>query len=455
MPTTQQKTRFTLSRYVVAFATAAVVTAPPVDAAPDPYKDARSTGMGMTGVAASNSLFSALHNPALLALPADGEKSGLLVFPSLGIQATMDEDLIDDIDRFQDEDRWETLEQAIDDLNAATGGNDVNLIRTRLQAVVDAANAVNSDLSALDNSAAHGSIGVLTGFGRSSRQWAWAAHFSSSADVLVIGRYNDQAEVERLVSEAEALLAINNPTPGDLNTDLADITDDPTSEGEVMGIAVSEVGITLANTFTVAGRDFQVGITPKYQEIRSFYYLADIDNFDEDDFDSARNETDKRGFNLDLGLAYRFGSEQQYTAGFRARNLISRDLTTVELVDAQNNRRRETVELKPHVSLGFAYAASDWTATADLDLTRNSASGFEDDRQYLAIGGEYDALDWLQLRGGIRYNLASGAADSSDIEPDTTFTLGLGFSPGWFHGGLSAVVAENTYGGVLEFGILL
>lgn len=421
-----------------------------IQAAPNPYNDARSSAMGFTGAASARSVGAVLKNPALLAAPHPEHLSGWgLTLPSVGANALADEELVDTADDFQGNNRWDDLERAIDELDTAANGGTEPEIRTALDEVASQARIVDRDLTKLDDSTLRGSGGGMIGFVMPSPKLAFGIYVTGYLDVFALGRYEDSEQVNELIDNANTLLD-TDPTLVDIND--FDLTVDPESEGEVIGMSVTEVGIPLAHEFQIGERFFQVGVTPKFQEIHSFLYIANIDGFEEDDFDTEDQETSTSGFNLDLGFSHQFGSDGQYTVGLMTRNLIKKELMSVEVTNAQGQTVSRMLTLEPQATLGIAYTGSSLTLAADLDLTENSASGFEPDRQYLAVGAEYDFAHWVQVRGGLRHNLASGSNLSSELESDTVATFGLGFSPGWFHIDLSGMAGSDEYGALLELG---
>ncbi len=59
------------------------------------------------------------------------------------------------------------------------------------------------------------------------------------------------------------------------------------------------------------------------------------------------------------------------------------------------------------VTAGIAHKSEYHVVTAEIDLTRKEAFGFEDDTQWVALGAEFDAVRYAQLRAGVRDHLAS------------------------------------------------
>src|SRR5690606_4820421 len=229
----------------------------------------------------------------------------------------------------------------------------------------------------------------------------------------------------------------------------ADLDRDLKSRGRVLASAVTEAGISIAHSFSLANGDaVQVGVTPKYVQLRTFQYTETVSGFEDDDFDSDEYETDKSGFNLDIGAAYAFGAENQWNAGVVVKNLIP-----MELDSAQSHPTEEkyTLELNPMVTAGIAHKSDYHVVTAELDLTKKEAFGYEDDTQWLALGAEFDAWRYAQLRAGVRHNLASND-DNDGIEEDTQFTAGLGLNIIGVRVDIGALYSSADVGAALELG---
>ncbi|MBO6851056.1 MAG: conjugal transfer protein TraF, partial [Marinobacter sp.] len=161
-----------------------------------------------------------------------------------------------------------------------------------------------------------------------------------------------------------------------------------------------------------------------------------------DDFDDDENETKDSGFNFDLGAAYSFGEQNEWNAGAVVRNVIPMDLDSVS--------GRE-MTLDPMVTAAIAYRGTFHVVTAELDLTKREAFGYEDDTQWLAVGAEFDAFRYAQLRAGIRQNLASN--DNNDgIEEKTQLTAGIGLSPFGARLDIGMLFSDAEVGAAIELG---
>ncbi|MGO3229189.1 MAG: conjugal transfer protein TraF, partial [Oceanisphaera sp.] len=108
------------------------------------YFDARNDAMGGVGVASSHYGVAALVNPALVAKDDKITDDFSLVLPSIGIQASDKDDLIDAFDDLSDS--YDRFEQDID--NAGVSG------------AQQSAKAVADDLRAIDNKQVDANVGV-------------------------------------------------------------------------------------------------------------------------------------------------------------------------------------------------------------------------------------------------------------------------------------------------------
>lgn len=227
------------------------------------------------------------------------------------------------------------------------------------------------------------------------------------------------------------------------------LDDDLTSNVQIVAVGVTEIGLTFSREFEVLGENVSFGITPKLQTIKTFNYVASVDDDDIEEEDITDTEQDFSSFNLDAGAAYQFGSSNQWQVGIVAKNLISKEYET------ESNANTITGEVtKTKISLdtqfrGGVSHTTDWTVIAiDVDLMENDPVAFEEPTQYAAIGAELDLFDTLQLRAGYRTNLSVSDASIASI--------GLGLSPFGVHLDIAAMAnpsdPEKEAGVAMELG---
>ncbi|MFB2704485.1 conjugal transfer protein TraF [Marinobacter shengliensis] len=388
-------------------------------ASPQAPISARSFAMGGTGVAVAHPSAAPLANPAMMAAPQhDWADDFGLMLPSVNARFADEEEVVDQIDDIQD--TIDELEQSINSLNQGSAQDNAGKLREQLQ---------NFDRDTVRVNAGLGLAVALPGPSLSVGVMA-----NGNLTATVRGEYSENDDARLAAVEAGIL------TPG--------ITDELESRGSILASAVAEVGLSFARSFELNnGEQLQLGITPKYIELRTFQYTERVSRFDDDDFDGDEFETDKSGFNLDIGAAYAFGENREWNAGIVARNLIPMELDSAQ---ARGEEKR-TLELNPMVTAAIAHKSDYHVVTAELDLTKKKAFGFEDDTQWLAVGAEFDAWRYAQLRAGIRHNLASNS-DNDGIEEDTQFTAGLGLNVLGARLDIGALYSSADVGAAIELG---
>ena len=273
-----------------------------------------------------------------------------------------------------------------------------------------------------------------------------------------------------LGTQVEAQLATTNEELEDLNTfsktsgdtviigtdtggNLV-ITEDPelTSNVQIIAVAITEIGLTLSSNFSIAGENIAIGITPKLQTIKTFNYVANIENEEIDEEDVKDTEQDFSDFNVDIGMAYQFGQDNQWQAGLVAKNLLSKEYETISNDYGTINEPQVNttiVSLDTQFRAGISHTTN-WTVIAiDLDLMANDPVAFEAATQYASIGAEFDLFDTIQLRAGYRTNLSVSDASVASV--------GLGFSPFGLHLDIAAMANPNSpqkeAGAALELGL--
>jgi len=395
--------------------------------------------MGGTGVAIAHPAAAGSTNPAMMASEQhDWADDFGLILPSVNARAADEEEAIDQVDEIQD---------VIDGLESQIAAFDPNT--SDPQPLQDGAADLRDRLTAFDRD----TMRVNAGLGLS------LAVPGQSLAVGVFSNANLTATVRGDVSDNDVSLlnAIATATsPGDVDTAIDQVTNPDgtlnlTSQGKILASAVAEVGISFARQFELANGDqFQLGLSPKYVELRTFQYTESVSGFEDEEFDSDESQTDKSGFNLDIGAAYAFGDENQWNTGVVVKNLIPMELDSAASRPLLGEEVR-TLELNPMVTAGIAHSGDYHVVSAEIDLTKKEAFGFEDDTQWLAVGAEFDAFRYAQLRAGVRHNLASND-DNDGIEETTQFTAGVGLNILGARLDIGALFSDAEVGAALELG---
>ncbi len=403
----------------------------PVFAAPSAFSDARSFAMGGVGVASSAPAAASFFNPALLAVKHSSARDDFgMILPSINVTAADEDDLIDSVDDIQERKLFDKFQQAVDAAKA-------NPNSSTIQSAIDATNELNTELKKIDNKAMRVDFGLGMAFAIPGETYAGALFTDATGKAVIHTNYLDGALLDGILND----LNTSNTTALPNNAD--DLL-----KSEVVGVAagVHEIGVSVATRFNVAGLPVAVGVSPKMMKLVSYRYTASANNFDEDDVEDSNYETTANKLNLDLGAAVMFGDQQQWTAGVSIRNLIPVDIRTVPTgAGAVSNK----IKIEPNVKIGLAHKADLHTLAVDLDLTPNRAFSFESDAQFLAVGAEFDAWNWAQLRIGGRYNFASDVRDDGSRP---TLTAGFGLSPFGVHLDLAAMANQTDVGAAAELG---
>ena len=389
-------------------------------ASPQAFMSARSFAMGGTGVAVAHPSAAPSANPAMMAAEQhDWADDFGLMLPSVNARAADEEEVIDQVDDIQDQ-----IEQ-FEDLKFSNQAD----AQAKARQLVD-------NLEAFDRDTMRANAGLGLGLAIPSNSLSFGFFANANLTATVRGEL-DENDLDLLNDIANG---VRPPATTDLDTEL-------NSRGRILASAVAEAGISIAHSFMLSnGNALQLGVSPKYVQLQTFQYTEEISDFEDDDFDSDEYETDKSGFNLDIGAAYAFGAENQWNAGVVVKNLIP-----MELDSAQNHPSEEkyTLELNPMVTAGIAHKSDYHVITAEVDLTKKEAFGYEDDTQWLALGAEFDAWRYAQLRAGVRHNLASND-DNDGIEEDTQFTAGLGLNIIGVRVDIGALYSSADVGAALE-----
>ncbi|MGS0728151.1 conjugal transfer protein TraF, partial [Shewanella sp. 0m-11] len=253
------------------------------------YYEARSDAMGGAGVAASNKEGAAFVNPALLAINAHKDNSAVLLMPVLGIDMADSDDMIDKFDSLIDS--YDGLADAIDTGNSG----DINQFRDDLVA----------DLESLKGTSAYASAGLGFSVAIPHQRMPMAIFYKTYVNAVGVANIA-QSDINTLNN-----LDPNNPPQ------ISDLD----SQGQVVGGAVSDLGIALSFPLSIVNMPIAVGISPKFQRVDTYNYIANANNFDASDFDDVKYRNDETNFNLDIGVALQ--PFEGLTLGLSGRNLIS------------------------------------------------------------------------------------------------------------------------------------
>ena len=411
-----------------------------VQAAPPTFQDTRAMGMGGTGVASARPSGAGFINPALLANQhGEWHDDFALTLPSANARFADDEDVPDEIDAIQD--TILALESSLSDLQSAGDIEDVQSEAGRLA----------DQLADVDGDTMRGDLGVGTSLASPDPNIAIGFHASGQLRASIQGQV-DPDDIDALRTFAEA----DSPDPTDPEVqDALDTVENPGSRGRVLASAVVETGLSFARQFQIQNERVSIGVTPKYVQLRTFDYVENVDDFDDDDFDASEHETKESNLNLNVGASMQLGENDQWTLGGSVRDLIPMSLDGRERIPGDNEDleidQRE-LNIRPQVTVGVAHSSGWHTLAADLELNKREAFGYEADSQFLSLGGEVNVIDWINVRGGLRQNLASEKG-ADGIEEKTQLTAGVALSPWALRIEAGALVSADEIGASAELGM--
>ena len=412
--------------------------------------DPRSMAMGGAGVAVANVATAPFFNPALLNATHDDDFA--IELPIIGVRVHDSDNFVGSMNDFQDnsaildsDDNF-VIDSRINSVNSSIQALNWAQAETELRLIADDARELSKGLSTLSDKAIGAEAGAAIVAGIPSKNLGIALSISGWGAGGGIAHYRDAETLHGLADDMDAYAAcIDAPGGCDLNAlsleyvtvANGEVTFDTetnvSSTVDIRAIQVTEFALSFAKTFTLSGKEFSAGITPKYRKIQVFDYRADVNTADEDDFDAADHTEEYDNFNLDLGIAKEYGNG--WRTGFVVKNIIPVTFET---------RLGNDIELSPQARIGLSHQKKWMTAAFDLDLTRNEAVSFEHDTQFASFGIELNAANWAQIRAGYRANLAESAGSVASV--------GLGLSPFGVHIDLAVAGSDDELGASMQLG---
>jgi hypothetical protein len=354
--------------------------------------EARSLGMGNVRVATADIATAPFANPGMLSFQRSREDFALLV--GLGAFLNDNDNIVDKIDDFQTA------------YNNGQAGDPGEALRA-----LDIAQSMLGDVIAPETT-------LLFSTGFSAKKWAFAV--SGRADAIAAGTVKTTD--------------VNDPAQYDL---------------VIEGILTSELGASLARNFRAFGYKMALGVTPRYIMVDSAYFSESLTTVDSGFNDLLKDEnTRDLGDFTTFDIGFVMGLTKHMQIGLVATNLVSHKINFVNSAGEP-----AVLSFDKQARLGFAYRTNLFTLGADLDLIESDALLTSADFQALkkknfSLGGEFNLLDFMQLRIGAQKNLADGISDAAK---DNLYTAGVGF---WFGFNLDlALVSQNeSLGAFLQTG---
>lgn len=394
------------------------LSASPARALPFGSFSPRAQAMGGAVVAAGTASDAAFANPALLGAAAEHGHFALAV-PILTVETANARNFRNKLDDVQ---------SAYDQVRAtfpacATG----SCTAQQKAAAIAALDTLNGRLAAISGEPVEGDLFGGISIGIPGHE----AGIALFADSRVVGDAQANYDSRDQQNILAAITAIQNGLAPPV---------DPSSPGNIYsnavfrGAVVSEVGLALAHRFARAdGGGLSVGFAPKLQRVQTIDYTESIDtaSFGRN---TGRSYT---GANLDAGVVEQLG--RHWRVGLVGKDLVSHTYRT-----AAGNR----IRLRPSYRAGIA-RSGDWlTLAADYDLSTNRPiGGLGGDTRFLSLGAEFNVLDTLQLRVGVRDNTATSRTFKHAV------TAGFGLRILGAHVDLAAMKGGRELGAAMQAGV--
>jgi len=380
--------------------------------------DPRSMAMGGAGVAIGDAAMAPFFNPALLSVTRD-EDDFSMNLPIAGVRAYDPEDFQDSLDSFQDGGYIDTLDASILAFNNIDPQTDPAGAAASLRIVAGDGSTLSTELTTLDQKPIQAEIGAGLVIGIPSKKYGGAFYANGWAAVGGVVNYRDDATLQEF---SASLTDVANcyddiaaggtcdpntlssryfdPNTGEVTFDSTDLTS--TVDMQVVGFA--ESGLALGTQFGDGPGSWALGVTPKYVKVRLYEYSADVNSADAGDADGDDYLAEYSHVNFDIGLAKNYNNG--WRSGLVVKNIISHtyDFKNAPAPGQETVPTGNSITLKPQARLGISHQNGWSTVALDVDLTANDPAGFEEKSRYVALGGELNAWDWIQLRAGYRVN---------------------------------------------------
>ncbi len=379
-------------------------------AAPFTPFEARGFAMGGAGVASSEHAAASLYNPALLAIKSETTRFSFIA-PSIGLRATGNDGAVKSVQDFNDNGSIDGFDTAATNFSNQldrylNSQDNAAAFQTSAQNLKTASDQLLRDLNAVNQKAFQlGAGGTLA---LAFPRWEYKAAVSVSNETFArITTDVAQSDVNQIgttinnIVDATNEIITNNNTNGpkareviDSNGNLILGNGDLQSKAHVLGVSVTDIGVSMAREFNLKDQAFMVGITPKIQQVTT---VATDTSVDADSISLSKNKKSYTGINIDVGIAKQFdeGQLQNVRVGLVVRNLIPHTYKTFDVT--------QDVKMAPQVRVGAAYTHPFFTVTSDLDLTSNKIVGQGSEAsQIWAIGGELNAWSVAKIRAGYR-----------------------------------------------------
>ncbi|MEE9333842.1 MAG: conjugal transfer protein TraF [Granulosicoccaceae bacterium] len=389
--------------------------------------DARSIALGGSTISNGSGVHGALENPAtLMHLQNLGERAHFQMGASVDLRDSANvADIVD-----ENPDLVDDFETEIDALSGQTVSCDIITANADTVCLTDtaelgalSASALNI-LNTIDGQNLGGQAAFDIGFAKTNSSIPFGIHLrvmatgiatpnvadsdknytsviadTLSDDILTFGEISDN--IEYAVETTGLSLSLRQPE------------DTFESTAEVAALLRTQLGISLARTFTVNGHNYDIGITPKFSKLEAGFIDVDVaDQFTEnneslsDQFENSNTESNSTTF--DFGVSTQLTNRPIRVAAV-LRNAISESISLANY----------TFETTPQLILGGSYQLPNATINADLALNKAKLDNLES--QKIGLGIEWQKSS-IAIRAGISH-------DAARDDSATALSLGLGLGP--------------------------
>lgn len=427
--------------------------------------DPRSMAMGGAGVAVGDAGIAPLFNPALLAVTKD-EDDFAMNLPIVGARMYDPEDFIDSLDAFQDGMYVEKLDDSINLFNTTQAPAD-------LLSIANNTSTLSTEMKTIDNKPIQIETGAALVIGIPSKKFGGAFYANGWGGVEGVAHYVDDAKLQEFSGVLTQIAGCNNDPVclntlfttnatvqqyASFNTATSQVTVDfdsnqLNSKVEMRAAIIGEAGFSFARQFGEGTGTWTLGVTPKLVKVNLYEYTADAGAADTGDINGDDYLAEYSHVNFDIGLAKNFNNG--WRSGFVVKNVIGhsydfmntpKDANGVPIAGAEPVATGNSINIKPQARIGVSHQNSWSTVALDVDLTANDPVGMEEKSRYIALGGELNAWDWVQLRAGYRINTFDSNRNVA--------SLGLGLAiAGTLHVDVAAAGNDKEVGASAQIGL--
>ncbi|EJE8556132.1 conjugal transfer protein TraF [Vibrio vulnificus] len=354
--------------------------------------DGRGSGMGNTGVASADYLTAPFYNPALVASFEEHDDFGLLL-PAIGVNVRDSDESLATIDDLQD---------SIDEFEAAP-------IPSPGQ--IDQLNRYLDDLQGNAPLTASSSLGLAVAI--PTKRFSTNLFARGYLELIARPNIADYVDTGNQATDTETRYKNSSVT--------------------MAAFGYVEYGVAFAKEFEIKEQRISFGVTPKIQQLTTYYVVPTVADFELDDYEESEHK--ESAFNLDFGVVW---LKDKFQVALAVKDLLSQE---IDLKD-KNGQKQDVYELNTQVSAGVAYRSDFFTAAMDLDLTKQDRfKSLDDETQFVRFGVEGNAWGWAQLRAGYEIDLEDTV--------ENAFTAGIGISP--FD--VVSLDIAGSYAGENQFGV--